>query len=420
MKKILLALVLFTSIIYANGQSTDSTLDIVNWNVEWFGSATNGPANKALQEKNVIAILRYLNADLYALTEVVNPFTLERVVDSLGEDYNYELSDFCSLAASPVDRNWEPGQKLAFIYRKSIFSGVKTRGFLRTSNSAYNNFASGRFPYQLSARVTIDIVARNINFFLIHGKSGSTSSDYDRRKGGASEMKDSLDKFYPTATNIILGDFNDDLDKTISSGSGTLSSYDKIVKDSTDSIHYVSITLPLSYAGENSTISYRDVIDHQVISDEADSMYIRSSVAIRKDVLSVVPDYNTRNTSDHYPVFSQFKLIAGDTSAIVFPIDTSTHNTPPVVIIVTPPFTGFKLWPNPFRDRIFIKTGKALNDVVFELYNLAGQKVWGKQQLQLPAQVENQVQLPQVPAGLYFLRLTSKELSSNFTLLKSW
>src|SRR6266542_1345182 len=34
-------------------QGTATSLDIGNWNIEWFGDPSNGPANDALQESNV-------------------------------------------------------------------------------------------------------------------------------------------------------------------------------------------------------------------------------------------------------------------------------------------------------------------------------------------------------------------------------
>ena len=36
--------------------------------------------------------------------------------------------------------------------------------------------------------------------------------------------------------------------------------------------------------------------------------YIGGSAQIRTDVTNVVPDYRTRNTSDHYPVSSMYRV----------------------------------------------------------------------------------------------------------------
>jgi hypothetical protein len=63
-------------------------------------------------------------------------------------------------------------------------------------------------------------------------KSGSTSSDYDRTYAGVKEMKDSLDACFSNSNVMILGDYNDDLVSTISTGSGPVSSWDPILKDS--------------------------------------------------------------------------------------------------------------------------------------------------------------------------------------------
>ncbi len=393
--------------IYA--QRSDTTLDVVNWNIEWFGSSENDRANKDLQEQNVVRVLRYLDADMYGLCEVVDTARLHRVVNSLGSDYAYVISDYCSLAASPFDADWIKGQKLAFVYRKSVVSNVQTRGFMRNSPSANYNFASGRLPFVLNANVAIKGVKRNMNFFLLHGKAGSAAADYNRRKAAADEMKDSLDAEYANTTHIIFGDFNDDLDQSIAYNGNAPSSYQQLVQDSTDADHYVAITLPLSYAGVNSTLSYADPIDHQVISNEADSMYVAGSASIRKDIVNVVPDYTSHNTSDHYPVFSQYKMLAGDTS---------------VEVVVVPPVSqenqvkGFIVGPNPARQQLFIVSETVLHNVEVSIFNILGQRQFSLHRQMLGAQEKLQVNIHYLPAGVYFLNLSSKEMTHKVTVVK--
>jgi len=307
MKGILLGFFCCLAMAAASAQAgADTALRIVNWNIEWFGSTQNGPYYKDLQETNVKKVLRYLDAHLYALTEIVDTMRLRRVTDSLGKNFAYVISDFTSLAPTMQYANWATGQKLAFIYRKDVFSNVRVRGLMRSSGAAYSNFATGRFPYLLNANVYFNGRKRNISFVVIHAKAGATSSDYTRRYNGVVELKDTLDTYFKNHPTLLLGDFNDDLDRTIVySAPSALSSYDPLIKDSVGPLAYKALTLPLSYAGENSTLNYSDVIDHQVANGRMDSMYIRGSAAIRKDVVSVVPDYITaQNTSDHWPVSS--------------------------------------------------------------------------------------------------------------------
>jgi hypothetical protein len=145
-------------------QSTDTTLDVVSWNIEWFGSTSNGPTNKSLQEANVVKVLKWMNADLYGLVEVVDTLRMRRVVDQLGNaEFGYVISPFCTQATQPSGNAWLNGQKLAFIYRKSVFSNISTRGMMRNSATANTNWASGRFPFMLSATATMEGVSKQMN-----------------------------------------------------------------------------------------------------------------------------------------------------------------------------------------------------------------------------------------------------------------
>jgi endonuclease/exonuclease/phosphatase family metal-dependent hydrolase len=350
----------------------------------------------------VVKILRYLNADLYGLNEVVDTMRLRRVVDSLGSNYGYYISLFGSAAPSPFSPNWVTAQKLAFIYRKDVFSNIRTRAMLNNGSSAYFNFASGRFPFLFNANVNKNGKKRNVSFILIHAKAGATANDFNRRKDAARELKDTLDPYFTNHPMILMGDYNDELQGSIVSGY-TVSPYDIIVKDSvrTAANYYHSITLPLEYAGERSTISYNSVIDHQVINKRMDSMYVPGSADIRQDVSNVVPDYFTRNTSDHYPVSSRFAITSGDTSVVI--VNPPPPPPPPVV------FTGFRLWPNPFQQTLVFRSGKTLTNVTVSIYNVAGQKVWELSLPQVTTQLFNEVQLPYFAKGMYFFILRSNE-----------
>ena len=388
---------LFTFILFlpfSHSQSSSSTLDVVGWNIEWFGATFEAPANDDLQRENAKKIIRYLDADIYGLVEMVDTAQIRRLVDSLGSNYGYIISDFCSNASAPGTNAWKNGQKLMFLYKRDIFTNVTSRGLLRSSSTAYTNWASGRFPFLLTANATINGITRNINFIVIHGKAGSTTSDYDRRRAGAQELKDTLDAQFPNTINIIFGDFNDALNQTISTGSGPESSYEPIVADSTDMDHYKSITLPLSYAGLSSMINFPNVVDNHVISNEMVPYYIPGSAQIRTDITTVVPDYVTaHNTSDHWPVFSKYNL-AGVVSSV--PNITAAE-------------AGIFVFPNPFLGELNIRTVKALVNVDFQLMNMQGQILRERKITHMNAGSTITEPIPSLPGGIYFLRFQTKQ-----------
>lgn len=403
MKKILFSGLFTVITLLSTAQSSNNTLDVVAWNIEWFGSTSNGPSNDNLQEQNVLKVLRYLNADIYGLCEVVDTMRLRRVVDSLGSQYSYRISDYCSLAATPADADWLGGQKLAFIYNNNIFSNVSFRKFMGSSSQAYTNFASGRFPYLMNANVTINSITRNINFFMLHGKAGSTTTDYNRRQAATIEMKDSLDLRYPSAINLIIGDFNDDFDQTISTGSGTLSSYDALIKDSTDVDHYKSITLPLSYAGQASTLNYNDVIDHQVISNEASVFYVPGSAMIRTDVVNTVPNYvTTQNTSDHYPVFSQYNLA----------------NMPTNIVSVSVGQLGVKISPIPAQENINLWFSKPLSKSTVQLYDITGRLLLSNSYNTIRPNEIKSIDVSKLNAGVYLITIQTGKTIATQKIIK--
>jgi hypothetical protein len=381
-------------------QSSANTLDVVSWNIEFFGSPTAGPGNDDLQETNVKNILSWMDADLYGLVEVVDTMRLRRVVDFLGNnEYGFVIAPYCSGNTTGTGNGWLNGQKLAFIYRKSVFSNITARGLMRNSATASVNWAAGRFPYMFSATATINGTSRNVNFILLHGKAGDTQDDYNKRAGGCIELKDTLDAFFNTTNNYIIGDFNDGLHQSIYGGA-SVSSYHAIVSDSTDGDHYRSITLPLGVAGQSSMINFPNVIDNHVISNEITPYYIPASAQIRTDVTSVVPDYvSAHNTSDHYPVFSKYNL-AG--------VVTGVQN-------VTPNVLGIRVV-NPFGQNISIAATKTLTNVDIQLFNLQGQLIAQKEYNILPTGSVTQLLSPILPTGIYFLQVQTKQLKTTVKL----
>jgi trimeric autotransporter adhesin len=304
--------------VYVKGTSLDpaTTLEVVNWNIEWFGSASNGPTNDAQQEQNVRTIMQNVNADLYAFTEIVSEARLASLVASL-PGYSYVISNYGSHTNpnSPTPSPLADAQKMAFVYRTSLFSNVTTTALLSlginspadVSTTSYNNWASGRFPYMMNADVTLNGVTKNMKFVLVHAKANTspTTTSYNRRKAGADELHALLNSTYGSDNVIMLGDYNDDLDFTITDGiNPPTTSY---VAFTSDNSNYGYATLPLSLAGKKSTVSYNDVIDHVIYSNELGSSYINSSATILTDAALLVTNYAS-TTSDHYPVFSRFRF----------------------------------------------------------------------------------------------------------------
>jgi hypothetical protein len=96
-------------------------------------------------------------------------------------------------------------------------------------------------------------------------------------------------------------------------------------KDFVDDDRYLCLTKDLDKAGWHSTISYDEMIDHQVISGELKESFV--DVRVVNPLISI-PLY-AETTSDHLPILSEFDLtktitgIVDKPSINVFPNPTS-------------------------------------------------------------------------------------------------
>ncbi|RZL12115.1 MAG: T9SS type A sorting domain-containing protein, partial [Hymenobacter sp.] len=306
-----------TVAVTGNTYDVAKTLEVVNWNMEWFGSpdATLGPADKNQQYTNAFTVLNALKADVYALEEVVDTVRLRNLVTQLstanGITYAYKISEFGSYADNKADPDYITAQKLAFIYRTDMVANPSFRGLLRCAQAdacaAFTPWASGRFPYSMRADVTLDGVTKKVNFVVIHAKANATATsanDYNRRKVGADLLKAELEANYASDNTLIVGDYNDVLDGTIATGvTPAISSYSAFTQDP----NYLQVTLPLAQAGGRSTAGFPTVIDNVIANRNMAQYYIAGTAAIRTDVTTGIANY-ANTTSDHYPIFSRYSF----------------------------------------------------------------------------------------------------------------
>lgn len=317
-----------TGTVTLKGNSIDpaSTLNVVDWNLNWFATPdlTLGPTDKSLQETNVATVLKSIPADLFALQEVVNQHALDSIVATM-PGYTYIINNYGSYS-NPNEPTADPlnvVQKLAFVYNTAKFSNIHTDSLLTLgvttaadlSNPYYNAFASGRFPYMMTADVTLSdnnggFTTQTIHFINIHAKANTApvTTAYARRVVGAMGLDSLIKADYINDNVIVLGDFNDDLNQTITAGiTPPASSYYPFTV--TDSALYIFPTKPLSPAGQHSDVSYSSVIDNVIATSAMAKYYLPASATVLSDVASLVSKYGT-TTTDHYPVFTQYSFSA--------------------------------------------------------------------------------------------------------------
>lgn len=372
----------------------EKSLDMVTWNIEWFGHPSNGPADNTKQAAFAKKVMDSLNADIYVLQEIVDTALLGTLTRSLNGTFDYAVSLYSSLASSSNDPDWALGQKLAFVYKRNMFSNISTRGFLLSNAAATDSFASGRVPFLMEADVTVDGITKRISFINIHGKAGASFSDYSDRRGGSKYMTDTLNTFFATHHFTIVGDYNDDLDATIVPTAGTTQTpYFHIT---TDPARYTPVSLWNSLRGDQSTLTNPEVIDHISVSNEMNGDYHAFSSILRRDVIPLVTRF-ADSVSDHIPVIARFNLRQTNTNLV-----TSVRN-----IIRDAGFA--KVLGNPSEQPLLQFGKNIVGDVQLRLMNSSGQIVWQKQLSRVTAGQLQVLEMKALAKGVYTIVITSRE-----------
>jgi exonuclease III len=299
--------------------SKEVTFDAVTWNIEWFGDEANSPAARKensdeIQKETVKAILLELDADVIAVQEISDEILFAKMVSEM-EGYDFILSDATSYPDSPG------GQKVGFIYNAETVSVTNSRAMFTSVHPFYKGdgsllqdypesadrfYASGRLPFLMEANVTIDGYTEAMKFVALHARAnGSTGAQgrYDMRKYDVEVLKDSLDLYYPTDKVMILGDYNDDVDFTVSNVNTTVSSY---ISYTSDTENYTVLTAILSEEGYRSYAvgNYDDMIDHIMVTNELTNNYIDRSARVHYEFYNSEYVYTA---SDHFPVSVRLK-----------------------------------------------------------------------------------------------------------------
>jgi endonuclease/exonuclease/phosphatase family metal-dependent hydrolase len=270
-------------------------LDVGAWNVEWFGSASQGPGDEPLQRSRVSTAIASLDVDVWGLVEIVDAGAWSTLLSGL-PDYDGVLASDPRVTGGSA--SYHPSeQKPALLYRTDMATLRSARVVLADRDHAF----AGRPPMEAELRVVEGADTLDLLVLVVHMKAGSTADDRDRRADAAAALKSYLDTEHGDRTVLVIGDFNDDVDVSIHAGAPT--PYSGFVADSA---HWRFLTAALTAAGATSTTGYGDVVDHHLGSDEAAGRYVAGSARVLL-LDQLIPAYES-TTSDHYPVITALRL----------------------------------------------------------------------------------------------------------------
>lgn len=322
--------------------SKDNTLDIVSWNLAWFGSNSGGPSNLNLQFENAKKVLETLDADIIAFQEISNDEQMERLVEAV-PGYSFVKSDVYSYSQKESSGSTLDPQKLYLVYKdatveiksqkvllnglyKEILEGRQLENYPGTSDSFW---ASGRLPHLVEVEATMNGVAQRIHLVNLHTRanSGTDVSRYNMRKYDVQVLKDSLTAQYPNINLVLLGDMNDDVDVSVVNNlESSLQAF--VGDDNFKTLTYeLSATGAFTYAGG----SFQSFLDHIIVSKSLVDEYIEQSISIENQFLSSIGNFRT-TTSDHVPVSARFSFDATPAVTFSVPTLTATEGDAPVAV----------------------------------------------------------------------------------------
>ncbi|MDQ7039684.1 MAG: endonuclease/exonuclease/phosphatase family protein [Rhodothermus sp.] len=358
---------------------TPATLEVATWNVEWLGDPDYGPSDEARQQANVRAVIAQSDIDLWALQEVSDPAAFQRLLDSLGSDYEGILGE-------PA----VPGvtQRIAFVYRRAVIQRRRSEHILTPFASAFGY----RPPLLLEAAVHLPDTTVIITFITLHMKAGTDLSDYNRRQEAAQRLKSRLDLLYGDRPIVVLGDWNDELQRSIIPG--FTSPYANFLADANN---YRFVTEPLdaadlpTWCGNSATCRTGSTIDHILITDELFGAYEEDSATRFSALLEAIPGF-VFSTSDHLPVYARFQFAAATA--------TEVQRTRPVAV---------QLYPNPARDRATLIWDGDRGPVTIRIWDVLGRLVRQWERLPASGSQRLEIDLEGLTAGVYLVEVIMRD-----------
>lgn len=279
-------------------RGTAATLDVASWNIEWFGSTGSGPTNETLQLQNARDIISGTDFDIWGVAEIADQAAWNSLESQLPGYTGFLASESTVTSGSAYYGATE--QKVGILYKSGVATLVGAKVIL-TANDA--DFA-GRPPLEVRLNVTLNGVTEQVVVIVLHMKAFDDLPSWQKRQNASVALKSYLDATWPTQKVIVVGDWNDDVDTSITAGQAT--PYQNFVSASSS---YAFPTRALSLAGVTSTTSYADMIDHHLNSNELNATLVAGSAEVYR-VDSYVTSYDA-TTSDHFPVLTRYTFGGG-------------------------------------------------------------------------------------------------------------
>jgi exonuclease III len=260
---------------------TDTTLELVSWNIEHF------PKNGQVTVNYVQQIIENIDADIYAFQEIDDTVSFKFMLADLPQYHYYFMT------------SWYAG--LAFIYKHEVIQ-VNDLYEIYTSYPYWN-------PFPRAPKI-MDFNFDNKNFFVINNHfkccgdgflESDNSDDEEARRYLASNLSKSyIDTYLPDKSVFLLGDLNDRLTDPIPNNV-----FMNFLND-TENYLFADMDIATGNSTGWSYPSWPSHLDHILITNELFDEVQNSSYEIKTlKIEQYLPDgwseYEA-NVSDHRPV----------------------------------------------------------------------------------------------------------------------
>lgn len=372
MKKLSIIFLFSVLTIVLNAQSlsdlsfgTDSTLEIVTWNIEWF------PKNGMTTVDSVRQIIEALDADIIACQEIGDTNVWKQMVASMPD---YETF---------FQTNYYAG--LAYLYKPSAVQILDYYEIYKTS-PYWNNFP--RAPKVLEVRV------QNHDFIIINNhlkccgdgnlSYGVTNDEENRRYEAMNLLRTYIDNNFPTKNVLVVGDLNDEL-----TDDETHNVFQTVMGDIFN-YKFVDMDIAEGFPFSWSYPSWPSHLDHILITNELFDEFESSSAVVEtiriEDFLQGGFSYYDSNISDHRPV------------AFKFDVNSNTTSTLPQLSSNT-----VSIYPNPATTEVTIQLEENIINGRIEIYNWYGQLL-----KTTTIDTTQTIDIEDLATGIYTIRIQNK------------
>lgn len=354
---------------------TDSTFEVITWNIEWF------PKNGSITVDSVSKVIESLDVDLIGLQEVDDTTLCRQMIDNLPE---YELF---------IADGWFGG--LAYVYKTSSVSIQSIYKIYETS-SFWNAFPRSPLVVELTFNGKEFVIINN--HFKCCGDGlldvGNSNDEEARRYEANTLLKQYIDENFNSSRVIVIGDLNDIITDA------PLNNVFQMFIDDSINYEFADMSIATQPPSEWSYPSWPSHLDHILITNELFTEFhhpnsVIKTIKIDDFLVGGLGEYD-QNISDHRPVGLKIKVLP----SVLSLVETSNSN--------------IKIFPNPTNGHCSIDMGKTHSKVSIIISDLSGKVI------QSNTYNERQVLNLNInePAGVYFLMVEAGNEETLIRLIK--